>query len=143
VECSPVSHLSGVSSPTLPAVLELIQIFGIGSDDIVSFDVGFLFNNKILRISHDLIQHNYNYGQDQMDLLIQIHNNDELRGKMYTSLRQLTRLRKPDTLWNPDLIPSSSLLPPPSPSLCPGTPSRSAPPVLVVWGEGRRFSKSN
>ncbi len=60
-------------------IQEFIQNFGVGSDDIVSLDVSFRSTNKILRVSHDLIRHNY--GPDQMDLLIQLHHNDEVEGK--------------------------------------------------------------
>jgi len=60
-------------------IQEFIRNFGVGSDDVVSLDVSFRSTNKILRVSHDLIRHNYS--PDQMDLLIQLHNNDEVEGK--------------------------------------------------------------
>ena len=60
-------------------IQEFIQNFDVGSDDIVSLDVSFRSTNKILRVSHDLIRHNY--GPDQTDLLIQLHNNDEVEGR--------------------------------------------------------------
>ncbi|MBC2699767.1 MAG: ATP-dependent helicase [ANME-2 cluster archaeon] len=59
-------------------IQEFIRNFDVGSDDIVSLDVSFRSTNKILRVSHDLIRHNY--GPDQTDLLIQLHNNDEVEG---------------------------------------------------------------
>ena len=66
-------------------IQEFMGYFNIQQSEVVSLDVSFRSTNKILNVSHELIQGNYS--EDDMSLCIQLHNHKEEEGNNVTVVR--------------------------------------------------------